>query len=128
MRFVPLGVGDAFTALHYSTCVAVEAEAPLLAAVVALARVGVRRVLRERDVIVRVDEAGGDRAVGAGDHRLATHRAVAAASARLRMEEVGAGVHSVRPTARTAATARGIDRGFVARFAAPGATPATPWA
>jgi ribonuclease BN (tRNA processing enzyme) len=26
MRFVPLGVGDAFTALHYSTCLAVEAE------------------------------------------------------------------------------------------------------
>jgi len=26
MRFVPLGVGDAFTALHYSTCLMVEAD------------------------------------------------------------------------------------------------------
>ncbi|MBI2391735.1 MAG: MBL fold metallo-hydrolase [Deltaproteobacteria bacterium] len=29
-RFVPLGVGDAFTALHYSTCLALEAEGALL--------------------------------------------------------------------------------------------------
>lgn len=28
-RFVPLGVGDAFTALHYSTCLALEAEGAL---------------------------------------------------------------------------------------------------
>jgi ribonuclease BN (tRNA processing enzyme) len=29
-RFVPLGVGDAFTALHYSTCLALEAEGSLV--------------------------------------------------------------------------------------------------
>ncbi len=26
MRFLPLGVGDAFTALHYTHCVAVESQ------------------------------------------------------------------------------------------------------
>lgn len=30
LRFVPLGVGDAFSALHYSSCLAVEAEGQLL--------------------------------------------------------------------------------------------------
>jgi len=29
-RIIPLGVGDAFTALHYSTCVALEAEGSLV--------------------------------------------------------------------------------------------------
>lgn len=30
MKIIPLGVGDAFTALHYSTCLAVEAEDQLI--------------------------------------------------------------------------------------------------
>src|SRR6185436_1214007 len=57
---------------------AVLADPPLVAVLVAPARVGVRQVLRERDVIVGVDQPGRDDAVGAGDHDLTGRGAVAA--------------------------------------------------
>ena len=77
-QLAPRDLRGGRAALRRDLGVAVEALAPLLAIVVALAGVGVREVLRERDVVVRVDQAGRDRAVGAHDLGLAALRAVAA--------------------------------------------------
>ena len=94
--------------------VTAQAAAPVVAVLVALAGVGVRRVLGKGDVIVGVDEARRHHAHRAGDHGLATHRAARADAGdgaggvdadlavgqRAGRREHGAGADEPRGTAR----------------------------
>lgn len=52
MRFVPLGVGDAFSALHYSSCLALEADGTW---VLIDCPHPIRKMLREAGVMLDVD-------------------------------------------------------------------------